>query len=195
MSTSLRRWFNDLPWMQQGVLLGAIRNCDRMPSIDTPHKILIRGIRSACIKSAKVVGSFNARRPSLEDLKQASEEIGKDIHRITEPAMAVLMSYDWPGNIRQLRDAVRTMVVMCDHDTLDIRDIPPEIHLVKRLSGQVVAESSEVPPHLAGKSLDEIEKEHIRNTLILTNNNRAEAAKLLKIGERTLYRKIKEYGL
>jgi two-component system response regulator HydG len=128
-------------------------------------------------------------------LKQASEETGKDIHRITEPAMAVLMSYDWPGNIRQLRDAVRTMVVMCDHDTLDIRDIPPEIHLVKRLSGQVIAESSEVPPHLAGKSLDEIEKEHIRNTLILTNNNRAEAAKLLKIGERTLYRKIKEYGL
>lgn len=75
MSCSLKRWFNDLPWMQQGVLLGAIRNCDGMPSIDTPHKILIRGIRSACIKSAKVVGSFNARRPILDDLYKAVNDL------------------------------------------------------------------------------------------------------------------------
>jgi len=78
MSSSLRRWFNELPWMQQGVLLGAIRNCDGMPSIDTPHKILIRGIRSACIKSAKVIGSFNARRPDLDCLVTASHDLIND---------------------------------------------------------------------------------------------------------------------
>jgi DNA-binding NtrC family response regulator len=128
-------------------------------------------------------------------LKQACDELGKNIHRITEAAMSILMNYHWPGNIRQLRDAVRTMVVMCEADTLDIRDIPPEIHLVKRLAGQIATDTSQMPAHLAGISLVEIEKEHIKNTLILTNNNRAEAAKLLKIGERTLYRKIKEYNL
>jgi two-component system response regulator HydG len=125
-------------------------------------------------------------------LKQACEEVGRDIHRITEAAMTVLVSYDWPGNIRQLRHAVRTMVVMCDRDTLDVRDIPPEIHQVKRLSGRVVAVGGE---DLTGRPLNEVEKEHIRKTLEMTKGNRAEAAKILEIGERTLYRKIKEYNL
>ena len=125
-------------------------------------------------------------------LKQACEEIGRDIHRITEAAMAVLVSYDWPGNIRQLRHAIRTMVVMCDRDTLDVRDIPPEIHQVKQLSGQVAMVGR---GDLTGRPLNEVEKQHIRRTLEMTKGNRAEAAKILEIGERTLYRKIKEYNL
>jgi two-component system response regulator HydG len=47
----------------------------------------------------------------------------------------------------------------------------------------------------SGKSLEEVEREHIRRTLEMTGNNRAEAARILKIGERTLYRKIREYKL
>lgn len=125
-------------------------------------------------------------------LKEACEEIGRDIHRITEAAMAVLISYDWPGNIRQLRHAIRTMVVMCDRDTLDVRDIPPEIHQVKQLAGRVAAVGG---LDLTGRPLNEVEKEHIRRTLEMTSGNRAEAAKILEIGERTLYRKIKEYNL
>jgi DNA-binding NtrC family response regulator len=125
-------------------------------------------------------------------LKEACEEIGRDIHRITEAAMAVLISYDWPGNIRQLRHAIRTMVVMCDRDTLDVRDIPPEIHQVKQLAGRVAAVGG---LDLTGRPLEEVEKEHIRRTLEMTRGNRAEAAKILEIGERTLYRKIKEYNL
>lgn len=125
-------------------------------------------------------------------LKQACEELGRDLNRITEAAMAVLISYDWPGNIRQLNHAIRTMVVMCDRDTLDVRDIPPEVHHVKQLAGQVVAVGG---LDLTGRPLNEVEKEHIRQTLRMTEGNRAEAAKILEIGERTLYRKIKEYNL
>jgi two-component system response regulator HydG len=114
--------------------------------------------------------------------------------------MNVLMNYAWPGNVRQLRHTVQTMVVMCDGDTLDVQDIPPEITRIKQLSGQVEGSSGTVPPSptadaLFGKSLEEVEREHIANTLRLTNNNRTEAAKILKIGERTLYRKIKEYNI
>jgi len=126
-------------------------------------------------------------------LKEACEEIGADITRITESAMNILVSYHWPGNIRQLKNTIRTMVVMCEKNTLDVMDIPPDIHMVKRLAGHVA--SGHIPQSLAGKSLNEVEKQHIIETLRLTNNNRAEAAKLLKIGERTLYRKIKEYDL
>jgi len=125
-------------------------------------------------------------------LKQACEEVGRDIHRITEAAMAVLVNYDWPGNIRQLNHAVRTMVVMCDRDTLDVRDIGPEVHQVKQLSGQVAAAGAD---DLTGRPLNEVEKEHIKRTLQMTEGNRSEAAKILEIGERTLYRKIKEYNL
>ena len=126
-------------------------------------------------------------------LKEACEEIGADITRITESAMNILVSYHWPGNIRQLKNTIRTMVVMCEKNTLDVMDIPLDIYMVKRLAGHVA--SAHIPQSLAGKSLNEVEKQHIIETLRLTNNNRAEAAKLLKIGERTLYRKIKEYDI
>ena len=129
-------------------------------------------------------------------LKHTCDEIGADIHLITEPAMKLLVGYSWPGNVRQLRNTIRTMVVMCDRDTLDVRDIPPDIHHIKRLPGAVAGTVEEAGiESMAGKSLNEVEKEHIRHTLDLVQNNRAEAAKLLKIGERTLYRKIKEYDL
>jgi two-component system response regulator HydG len=130
-------------------------------------------------------------------LRQACQEIGMDIHRITEPAMRALMSYFWPGNIRQLRNTVQMMVVMCDHDTLDLRDLPPEISRLRVL--EAGEESQSLPAGQTGpsaeQSLEDVEREHIRRVLEMTGNNRTEAAKILKIGERTLYRKIKEYNL
>jgi two-component system response regulator HydG len=127
-------------------------------------------------------------------LKEASREIGRDIHLITEPAMRAIMSYPWPGNTRQLRNTVRMMVVMCDHDMLDLRDLPPEIARVKSLEAPAETQSL-MPVDFTARSLEEVEKEHIYRVLELTGQNRTEAAKILKIGERTLYRKIKEYGL
>lgn len=132
-------------------------------------------------------------------LNQTTTVLGRDIHRITEAAMTILINFAWPGNIRQLRYTVQTMVVMCDSDTLDVQDIPPEITRIKQLAGQVQTDVVAAPvastDALFGKSLEEVEREHIANTLRLTHNNRAEAAKILQIGERTLYRKIKEYNL
>ena len=128
-------------------------------------------------------------------LKEACEELNCDIHLITEPAMRAMMSFSWPGNIRQLRNVVRVMVAMCDGDTLDLRDLPPEVSRVRQL--QAPAELMDEYPQddMVGRPLEEVEREHIRRTLELTGQNRAEAAKILQIGERTLYRKIKEYGL
>jgi two-component system response regulator HydG len=123
-------------------------------------------------------------------LKEATAETSAKVTGITDAAMNILVSYEWPGNIRQLRNAVRTMTVLCDRDKLDVRDLPPEIHHVKRLPGQTRATAD-----LSGLPLNEIEKQAIIDTLAKTGNNRQLAAKLLGIGERTLYRKIKEYNL
>ena len=127
-------------------------------------------------------------------LKEACDELKRDIHLITEPAMRAMMSFSWPGNIRQLRNVVRVMVAMCDSDTLDLKDLPPEVSRVRQL--QAPAQSAGyLQDELTGRPLVDVEREHIRRTLELTGQNRTEAAKILQIGERTLYRKIKEYGL
>jgi two-component system response regulator HydG len=128
-------------------------------------------------------------------LKEACKQTGLELTRITEPAMSILQSYDWPGNLRQLKNVIRAMVVMCDGDTLDIQDIPPEIRRTKRISGRVLGSGDILEPDTADKSLEEVEAEHIRNVLEKTEGNRSEAANILGIGERTLYRKIKEFGL
>jgi two-component system response regulator HydG len=123
-------------------------------------------------------------------LKEAVAETGSSVTGITQPAQTILSNYDWPGNIRQLRNCIRTMVVMCEEDHLDVKDIPPEIHQLRQL-----AAGSRTRRDLSGVSLNELEKQAIIDTLAKTNNNREQAAKILGIGERTLYRKIKEYNL
>jgi two-component system response regulator HydG len=128
-------------------------------------------------------------------LKEACDELNRDIHLITEPAMRAMMSFSWPGNIRQLRNVVRVMVAMCDGDTLDLRDLPPEVSRVRQLQAPAALTGDYSQDEMAGRPLEEVEREHLRRTLELTGQNRSEAAKILQIGERTLYRKIKEYGL
>ena len=142
--------------------------------------------------------SLPALRDRVEDipvlaeyfLKEAAAEVGSKVAGITDAAMTALMNYEWPGNIRQLRNCIRTMVVMSDRDQLDVADIPPEIAQRRQL-----AAGSRVAGGLAGVPLDELEKQAIIDTLAKTKDNREKAAKILGIGERTLYRKIKEYHL
>ena len=122
-------------------------------------------------------------------LKEAAAEVGSKVAGITDAAQTVLSHYDWPGNIRQLRNCIKTMVVMCDRDRLDVQDIPPEIAQRPQLAAGTHAAG------LAGVSLNELEKQAIIETLAKTDGNREKAAKILGIGERTLYRKIKEYNL
>ena len=122
-------------------------------------------------------------------LKEAADETGSKITKISPAAVETLRNFDWPGNIRQLRNCIKTMVVMCETDTLDVKDIPLEIYQPKQLT---VPKSQ---ADLAGKSLNELEKQAIAETLSKTEGNREQAAKILGIGERTLYRKIKEYDL
>ncbi len=123
-------------------------------------------------------------------IKEAISQTGSKVTGITDAAVSILSSYDWPGNIRQLRNCIRTMVVMCDTNQLDVGDVPLEISQRRQLgAGQAAAAG------LAGMPLDELEKQAIIETLKKTGNNREKAAKILGIGERTLYRKIKEYNL
>jgi two-component system response regulator HydG len=125
-------------------------------------------------------------------LRQAAVEISKNIKGFSDAAMSILKNYAWPGNVRQLRNAVRTMAVMCDKDRIDVVDIPIDIYQPRQLPGLIAAVS---PDDAGASSLNDLEKQAIIKTLVETGGNREKAAKILGIGERTLYRKIKEYQL
>ncbi|MBI1370582.1 MAG: response regulator [Planctomycetes bacterium] len=123
-------------------------------------------------------------------IERFAKTMNKPVRNISEPAQMALMQYPWPGNVRQLLNVVQNMVVIADGDTIELHHVPPEI----RAAGDAAA-SGDSLDGLAGLSLEQIEKQAIRNTLRMTGGNREQAAKLLNIGERTLYRKLKEYGL
>ncbi|MCH2147711.1 MAG: sigma-54 dependent transcriptional regulator [Phycisphaerales bacterium] len=107
---------------------------------------------------------------------------------ITDPAVMRLVSYDWPGNVRELLNVVQRMAVMAENNTIDITHVPDEVKATE-------SEETHEVGSLAGIGLDRLEKEAIRQTLALTGGNREQTAKMLGIGERTLYRKLKEYGI
>ena len=114
---------------------------------------------------------------------------GTKVKGITAEARRVLMAHHWPGNVRQLRNVIENMVALTAGERLTVDDLPAEIH---RRPDEI---ASAQLGQLAGISIEEAEKELIRNTLKMVGGNREQAANILGIGERTLYRKIKEYGL
>ena len=125
-------------------------------------------------------------------IRQFAKRHDKPIKSMSTAARRRLMAYDWPGNVRQLRNVVESMVVVDYDGVLDVDDLPVE------LAGptEPLAEASATNlGTLVGQPLTEVERLFISETLKLTGGNREEAAEMLGIGERTLYRKIKEFNL
>jgi two-component system, NtrC family, response regulator HydG len=113
---------------------------------------------------------------------------GREIRGVSPETLAVLSNQRWPGNVRELRNVLENMVITSRSETLQVSDIPAGYlegaGKVKTGLGQ-----------LAGIPLEEVEKECISQTLALVDGNRERTARMLGIGERTLYRKITQYGL
>lgn len=121
-------------------------------------------------------------------LHEFSQAHNKNILQLSPDARKILYQYAWPGNVRELRNCIESMVVVSAKTILDIEEIPEHIY---QRSDKTLA-----PPGLiAGMTIDDVEKELIKITLTTVNGNREEAAKMLGIGERTLYRKLDLYGL
>ncbi len=111
----------------------------------------------------------------------------KPMPTIAPDTMAILTEFDWPGNVRQLINTVQQMVIVCDKESLEPRHLPTDIR-------PVLASTNEIDLK-GGMSLEQLEKQAVREALRIHGGNREAAAGMLGIGERTLYRKLKEYGL
>ena len=109
----------------------------------------------------------------------------KHINGISPDAMEIINSYEWPGNIRELMNCIESAVVMTLGDQITVDSLPPFITM----------ERKPLTKDKAADNLFEIEKEAILNAMNKTRGNKAEAARILKIGLRTLYRKLKLYNM
>jgi two-component system response regulator HydG len=133
--------------------------------------------------------------PILTDhfIRLFAKKHGKQIRGMAPAARRKLLGYSWPGNVRQLRNFLESMVVVDYDGLLDIDDLPDE--LAEPATPPVPEPTGATLSALVGRPLEELERLFIVETLRATGGNREEAAQMLEIGERTLYRKIKEYGL
>ena len=119
---------------------------------------------------------------------QFSRAYKKPVREIEREAVNILSSYGWPGNVRELKHVVENMVVVSGGPVLMVENLPESIHQGQHKSPTEVQS-------LVGVPLKEVEKILIGQTLEQVGGNRQEAARMLGIGERTMYRKLKEYGL
>lgn len=117
-----------------------------------------------------------------------SKENEKTITEISDDALSLLSSYDWPGNIRELQRAIESAIIMSDGTILESRCFSKEIQSTD-IKGDVIT------VQVGTSSLKDVERQLIHCTLIKTDGNKTKTAKILGIGIRTLYRKIDEYDL
>ena len=113
-------------------------------------------------------------------LKKFTRSMNKSVNAISAEAETILTNYEWPGNVRELQNAIERAVLVCKTTKIEREDLPLTI--------------SRGADAAAGRSLAEIERQHIKRTLEETGWNIYRAARLLEIDRVTLYNRIKKYG-
>lgn len=121
-------------------------------------------------------------------IAQANSENGLALEGTSPEVLRKLTNHNWPGNVRELRNVISRMCLEAEEDVLQVSDLPETL----RASTDIVRIG---PPNLAGMTMADVEKLHIMNTLRMFGGNRERTAKALGIGARTLYRKLRDYGL
>lgn len=120
-------------------------------------------------------------------VKNFSGRLARPVAEITPAFLEALEQQPWKGNIRELRNVIERSLIVCEGERLDVDDLPLDIQNTH------YEQSNETSPD--SFELSAMERRHIARVLEYTKGNKTEAARLLKIGLTTLYRKIEEYGI
>jgi two-component system, NtrC family, response regulator HydG len=126
-------------------------------------------------------------------LKQANVELSKNIVGFSDEVLEVFNTYPWPGNIRELRNVIRRAVLVEQGATVGIKSLPPEI--VSANNRRISTPNNHSQPENLRDLKEIAEKEMILSTLEKVRFNKSKAATLLNIDRKTLYNKMKQYGL
>lgn len=120
-------------------------------------------------------------------VKNFSARLARPVTEITPAFLEALEQQPWKGNIRELRNVIERSLIVSEGERLDVADLPLDIQNAH------YEQSDETSPD--SFELSAMERRHIARVLEYTKGNKTEAARLLKIGLTTLYRKIEEYGI
>lgn len=120
-------------------------------------------------------------------VKDFSVRLARPVTEITPAFLEALEQQPWKGNIRELRNVIERSLIVCESERLDVADLPLDIQNTH------YEQSDETTP--GSFEFSAMERRHIARVLEYTKGNKTEAARLLKIGLTTLYRKIEEYGI
>ena len=175
-----------------------IRNLEELtaalaaPADAAAEKLIIDGQRSAFYnekfyqlpEDAAYRYKASGRNEAFKGIIQFCKENKKSIEGFSNEARTAIASYDWPGNIRELRNCVESAVVMCRTSQIEPSDLPPAVS--KARSGN----SIEIE---LGTTMDEAEKKIILGTVAYCKGNKSKAADVLGLGRKTIIRKMQEY--
>jgi transcriptional regulator with PAS, ATPase and Fis domain len=120
-------------------------------------------------------------------LERLCKDSGKPMLQVAPELKEYLETYEWPGNVRQLRNCLESMVVLARDNCLTVDDLPATLDRVPSSANHV-----SIPP---GTRLEDLEREAVEQALHRHNGNRTHAAEALGISVRTLQRKLKAWGI
>jgi DNA-binding NtrC family response regulator len=124
--------------------------------------------------------------PELVDHFLTTRQVGKVRCQLHPEAMQALQHYDWPGNVRELANVLERAQILAEENTITLDDLPDTVIPSSPAAAQPAANSSH---------LRDVERRHVQQVLQQTHNNKVNAAKMLGISRRALYRLIDKYGL
>ncbi|WP_159472574.1 sigma-54 dependent transcriptional regulator [Dyadobacter sp. 3J3] len=124
---------------------------------------------------------------------KANEELGRNVREISEEVMGIFQKYDWPGNLRELNNVIKRLILLSKDEIADLKALPQE--MITSMEA-IPAASVKLPGGSDLKLLQEThEKEMIEKVLQDVRYNKSKAAKLLNIDRKTLYYKIEKYHI
>lgn len=127
-------------------------------------------------------------------LVKNNREFNKSIRGISEEAKSLLVNYEWPGNIRELKNVIERAVILCGEPEIQAEYLPLELRSgAEDNHGNGASKGDHFAPN--GDSLEAMEKIHIQHVLSKNNNNKSKAARALNISRSTLREKMKAYGI
>jgi DNA-binding NtrC family response regulator len=128
-------------------------------------------------------------------LERYATPLGVEQPVVSEKVLDLLMAYDWPGNVRELQNCIYSAITVTSSSTIEPDDLPKRIYLDSKqpvVSGVVMDTSL---AEIAARATAKAEQDAINKALSETGGNREKAAELLGIGRKTLYRKLRQYGI
>jgi transcriptional regulator with PAS, ATPase and Fis domain len=124
-------------------------------------------------------------------IREFTAQYHKPIPKINPDVMTALMNYEWPGNIRELRNIMERMIILCESDHLTVKHLPQGLASKIRSEGKTEEEAVMLKSRFMNQKEDSLIHEAIRKAY----GNKSAAAKLLGISRGTLYKKMKEYNI